>query len=58
MKPTDVALAKANEDALAKLRAERAAMDARLAAAYAGEESSKPKAAGEKPAQKYSMRGD
>ena len=60
MKPTDAALAKANEDALAKLRAERAAMDARLAAAYSGS------AAEEKPAEtikpipgpRFKMSGD
>ena len=59
MKPTDAALAKANEDALAKLRAERAAMDARLAAAYAAEDPAPKATEGEKkPGTRYKMTGD
>jgi hypothetical protein len=61
MKPTDAALAKANEDALAKLRAERAALDARLATAYSADSSgsSDSKKKEEKPApQRYKMTGD
>jgi hypothetical protein len=53
MKPSDAALAKANEEALAKLRAERAAQDARLAAAFG--DSGKAKA--EKPT-RFKMTGD
>lgn len=59
VKPTDTALAKANEEALAKLRAERAAQDARLAAAYAGDATTQAKPEAEKkPAQRYKMTGD
>jgi hypothetical protein len=54
MKPADATLAKANEDALAKLKADRAAMDARLAAAYATEEPAQAK----KPAPRFKMTGD
>jgi hypothetical protein len=62
MKPTDAALAKANEDALAKLRAERAALDARLATAYGPSDSGQAQGKKEeKPApqpQRYKMSGD
>jgi hypothetical protein len=59
MKPTDAALAKANEDALAKLRAERAAMDARLAAAYSSAEEKKPADATKPmPGPRFKMSGD
>jgi hypothetical protein len=61
MKPTDAALAKANEDALAKLRAERAALDARLATAYGPSSADSSGSSGtkkeEKP-QRYKMTGD
>lgn len=56
MKPTDAVLAKANEDALAKLRSDRAAMDARLAAAYSAEE--KPTEEKAKPSIRFKMSGD
>lgn len=59
VKPTDAALAKANEEALAKLRAERAAQDVRLAAAYAGDAATHTKPEGDKkPGQRYKMTGD
>ncbi len=57
VKPTDAALAKANEEALAKLRAERAAQDAKLAAAWDPKPESDPKlAAG--ASKRYKMTGD
>ncbi len=62
IKPTDAALAKANEDALAKLRAERAALDTRLATAYGSStdaDAGQGKKEDKKPApQRYKMTGD
>ena len=55
VKPTDAALAKANEEALAKLRAERAAQDAKLAAAWGPEDKKTTTTA---PPQRYRMTGD
>ena len=59
VKPTDSALAKANEEALAKLRAERAAQDARLVAAWGPtEEKKETKSTTTAPPQRYKMTGD
>jgi len=57
VKPTDAALAKANEEALAKLRAERAAQDARLLAAWDPKPESDPKVA-TGTSKRYKMTGD
>jgi len=57
VKPTDTALAKANEESLAKLRAERAAHDAKLAAAWDPEPASDPKVAAG-TSKRYKMTGD
>lgn len=54
-KPCDPVLAKANKDALERLRAERAAQDARAAPTPA---SSGKKLTTEPPKQRYVMKGD
>jgi hypothetical protein len=58
VKPTDTGLSRANEDALAKLRAERAQLDARLAAAYATEEPAKAEGEKKPTTPRFKMTGD